>query len=247
MSTNTKMNVLVIGAHPSDPFANMGGTVANHVNRGDTVTLMTLTYGLEVHTEYLIGKPEQEIRQTVKQKAIEAANIVGVEDYRFLDLGDSPLVATRDNLLELGESIQDIRPDIIISAHYPFRETQQGGDHGEAARMVERAPSGRYHAGKKPHKPKEIWFNATELTAFTSQVINVPDTFVDITDTIEQKIRACIATWNLPPDGHDKIDGLFRTMAREYGRAAGIEYAEVFESPWLKKNAVKYLGESAGD
>ena len=63
---------------------------------------------------------------------------------------------------------------------------------------------------------------------------------------LEQKIRACIATWNLPPDGHDKIDGLFRTMAREYGRAAGIEYAEVFESPWLKKNAVKYLGESAG-
>ena len=242
MANHGKMKVLIIGAHPSDPFANIGGTVANHVNRGDDVTLMTLTYGLEVHTEYLIGKPEEEIRRTVKQKAMEAAAIVGVEDYRFLDFGDSPLLSTRDNLLELGEAIQDIRPDIVISAHYPFRETQHGGDHGEAARMVERAPTGRYYAGKEPHRPKEIWFSATELTAFTSQVVRAPDTFVDITDTIEQKVRACITTWNKPPEDHEKLDGMFRTMAKEYGRAAGLEYAEVFESPWLKRNAVTHLG-----
>ena len=158
MSTNEKMTVLVVAAHPSDPFANVGGTVAKHVKRGDDVTLITLTYGLEVHTEYLIGRTEKEIKSTVHQKAMEAAVILGVDDYRFLDYGDTPLVATRENLLELGEMIQDIRPDLLISAHYPFRETQQGGDHGVAARMIETAPSWRCHNGKEPHRPRGTWF-----------------------------------------------------------------------------------------
>ena len=237
-----KMKIMVVGAHPSDPFANIGGTVAKHVKRGDDVTLVTLTYGLEVHTEYLVGRPEAEIRSTVKQKAMAAAAIVGVEDFRFLDFGDTPLVATRENLLELGELIQDVRPDVLISAHYPFRETQQGGDHGTAARMVEAAPSWRYHNGKEPHRPKSIWFPYTDnLLALNHPLYRVPDTYVDISDTLDQKIEACIATWNLPPEKHVGIGDLLRRMAAEQGRAAGIEYAEPFESPWLKRTAVEYL------
>ena len=238
-----KMKVLVVGAHPSDPFANMGGTVAKHVKRGDDVVLMTLTYGLEVHTEYLIGKKEKEIRRTVQEKSMEAAAIVGVDDFRFLDFGDTPLVATRDNLLELGEHIQDIRPDLLISAHYPFRETQLGGDHGEAARMVETAPSWRYHNGKEPHRPKAIWFPYSDnLLGQAHPLTRIPDTYVDITDTIEQKIQACITTWNLPVEKQENIAELFRTMGRGLGRAVGFEYAEAFESPWLKRSGVDHLG-----
>ena len=116
MSTNEKMSVLVVAAHPSDPFANVGGTVAKHVKRGDDVTLITLTYGLEVHTEYLIGRTEKEIKSTVHQKAMEATAILGVDDYRFLDYGDTPLVATRENLLELGE---EVRTFVLTSSSAP--------------------------------------------------------------------------------------------------------------------------------
>jgi LmbE family N-acetylglucosaminyl deacetylase len=45
------MTVLAVGSHPSDIFPNIGGTVAKHVKRGDNVVLLTLTYGVEVHTE----------------------------------------------------------------------------------------------------------------------------------------------------------------------------------------------------
>ena len=242
MSDGEKMKVLVVGAHPSDPFANMGGTVANHVNRGDDVTLLTLTYGVEVHTEYLVGKPEAEIKKTVRAKSEEAAEIVGVSDYRFLDFGDTPLVQTRENLLELGEAIQDIRPDLVICAHYPFRETQFGGDHSETARMLERAPSWRHHNGKEPHRPDAIWFNTTENTGQSHPMYRKPDTFVDITDTIDQKIRACLTTWNLPPDQHQRMDDLFKSLGSENGRAAGVKYAEAFESPWLGKTTVDHLG-----
>ena len=148
MCDNERMKVLIVGGHPSDIFPNIGGTVAKHVKRGDDVVLLTLTYGVEVHTEMHVGKSESEIRQIVRTQSTDAAKVLGVDDYRFLDFGDTPLVSTREKLVELGETIQDIRPDIIISAHYPYRETGWGGDHGVAARMLEQAPSWRQHFGK---------------------------------------------------------------------------------------------------
>ena len=245
MSSSDKMTVLGISAHPSDPFPNMGGTLAKHVNRGDNVILLTLTYGVEVHTEKLIGKSLEEIKGIVQKCSIEAAKILGIDDYRFLDFGDSPLVCTREKLIELGEVIQEIRPDIIISAHCPFREDQWGGDHGEAARMVEQAPSWRQHAGKEPHHVKAIWFSATDYLSLNHPVYTIPDTYVDITDTIEQKIQACIATWKpltvRPPEHWQGYAERVRAWWRHYGSAVGVEYAEVFESPRLRQVTVEYL------
>ena len=99
---------------------------------GDNVVLLTLTYGVEVHTEEHVGKSVQEIKDIVHRQSTDAARVLGVDDYRFLDFGDTPLQSTTDKLIELGETIQDIRPGIIISAHYPFRETVQTGDMGNS-------------------------------------------------------------------------------------------------------------------
>ena len=241
MTEDGRLKVLVVGAHPSDPFANVGGTIAKHVNRGDEVILVTLTYGVEVHTEYLIGKSESEIKRTVHEKAMEAAAILGVVDYRFLDFGDTPLVATRDNLIQLGEVIQDVQPDIVISSHVPLRETGLGGDHGEAGRMVEKAPSWRQHFGKKSHRPKAIYFSITDIATVNHPIYRIPDTFVDITDTMDQKIDACMTSWNLPLEDLPRIDNVFRGMGGEHGRSVGVKYAEPFESPWLHRRAVEHL------
>lgn len=238
------MKVLVIGAHPSDPFPATGGTIIQHVNRGDEVILMTLTYGLEVHTEHHLGKSEEELRETLRDNGIKAAAVLGVKDYRFLDFGDTPLIATRENTLELGETIQDIQPDIIISAHYPFRETHFGADHGECARMIERAPSWRVHGGKEAHRTKAIWFSAQEQS-MKHPVYRIPDTYVDISDVMDQKIEACLHTWNPWACSAEKLKeigpALLRSVSSEHGRMAGVAYAEPFERPWLKQMTVKHL------
>ena len=246
MSSGDKMTVLAVGGHASDIFPNIGGTVAKHVRRGDNVVLLTLTYGVEVHTEKHVGKSVQEIKDIVWKQSMEAAKVLGVEDYRFLDFGDTPLVSTREKLIELGETIQDVRPDIIISAHYPYRETGWGGDHGEAARMLEVAPSWRQHqgkhAGEERHHTKAIWFSMHDhTTSLNHPVYQVPNVYVDITDTIEQKIEACRATWATATDDLDGLDGLFRKVNGSCGFAAGVEYAECFERPWLNKETVDHL------
>ena len=245
MANEEKIKILVIGAHPSDPFPANAGTVIQHVNRGDEVILMTLTYGEEVHTEHYLGKTRDELRNTLRENGEKAASVLGVNDYRFLDFGDTPLIATRENMLELGESIQDIKPDIIICSHYPFRETHYGFDHGEAARMLERAPSWRVHSGKEAHRPKAIWFSANEQS-MSHPVYRTPDTYVDISDVIDQKIEACLHTWNPWACSPEKLKEigppLLRASSMEQGRVAGVEYAESYESPWLKHQTVKHLG-----
>ena len=246
MSTSERLKVLCVGGHPSDVFPNIGGTIANHVKRGDEVILLTLTYGVEVHTERLVGKSEQEIKEIVYKQSTDAGKILGVDDYRFLDFGDNPLVSTREKLIELGATIQDIRPDMIISAHYPFRETGWGDDHGEAARMLELAPSNRKHAGRhageEAHTTKTFWYCAIDfLASMNHPMYNLVNTFVDITDTLEQKLEACITTWDLPDDSLDSFRETMTTMHRYFGNNGGVKYAEPFERPWLRRNTVEYL------
>ena len=242
MSSSDRLTVLGVGAHPSDIFPGISGTLAKHAKRGDNVILLSLTYGVEVHTEDLLGKSVQEIKDIVQRDSTRAASIIGANDYRFLDLGDTPLVPTRENLIEVGEVIQDIRPDIIISAHYPFREDQWGGDHGVCARMLEKAPSWRQHFGKEPHRVKAIYYCAIDyLASLNHPVKTLPDTFVDITDTMEQKIQACDATWAIIGSRDpEKWAAGARRMHRYFGACVGVEYAEPFESP-SRQIAVDYL------
>ena len=242
MSDSDNMTVLGVGAHPSDVFPLIGGTIAKHTERGDNVVLLSLTHGIEVHTEDLVGKSVDEIKNIVEHHSTEAAGILGVNDYRFLDFGDTPLLPTRENLIELGEVIQDIRPDIIISAHYPFREDNWGGDHGVCARMLEKAPSWRQHFGKEPHRAKRIYYCAIDyLFPLNHPVRILPDTFVDITDTMERKLEAIAATWAIMQSfDMEEWTKTARMMHGYYGASVGVKYAEPFESP-RRQVAVDYL------
>ena len=242
MSGSEKMTVLAVGGHPSDIFPNIGGTVAKHVERGDRVVLLTLTMGVEVHTEKLLGQSEDEIKKATRGQGLAGAACLGVDDYQFLDLGDTPLIATRENLIELGETIQDIRPDLIICAHCPYHGTGWGGDHGEAARMLELAPTWRQHYGREPHPKPTIWFSQHDHTIILNHPVDpIPNVFVDITDVIDKKIDASAAGWGLPPEQREEMDTLFRKANGNFGMMAGVDYAEPFERPWQKRDTVEHL------
>ena len=196
MPNKDNLTILVVAAHPSDPIANVGGTVAKHVARGDTVVFLAVTDGVEVHTEGLLGKSEQEIRELQREQSSKAARILGVEDYRYLASRDSPLVLTRDNLIALGDVIQEVRPDILVSAHYLTRQDEPSSDHAEAARILERAPTRRRHSGREPFSPKATWVRSSDYAFGDDRPGGAaPHVIVDITDTVDQKIEACRTTW----------------------------------------------------
>ena len=44
-----------------------------------------------------------------------------------------------------------------------------------------------------------------------------------------------------PPDEIERIDRLFRMLNGYAGFASGVEYAEGYERPWLRRETVEYL------
>ena len=55
----------------SDAFPRIGGTLAKHAKRGDNVILLSVTYGIHVHTEQLRDKSVEEMKDIVREKSTE--------------------------------------------------------------------------------------------------------------------------------------------------------------------------------
>lgn len=72
------MNVVAVGAHPDDVEIGVGGTIAQHVERGDDVRFLIATKG---------GELSEPIRR--EREAKEAAKVLGVDDVRFLGFEDT--------------------------------------------------------------------------------------------------------------------------------------------------------------
>ena len=240
MSSVESITILVVGAHPSDAIADVGGTIANHTKRGDNVIVLALTYGIDVHTEGLVGRSIEEIKQAQIEASTEAGKILGVSEYKYFDFGDVPLVSTREKLLELGEFIQGLRPDMIIGAHYPHHQTQGGDDHGEAARMLERAPVSRHHHGLEPFSAKATWVCSEYAYGLDHPSDGMPTVFVDIADTLDLKLRALRATWKYA-GLEDDFEEVMKVAQGNLGLNGGIKYAEVFEGSSSKPTVIEHL------
>ena len=52
-------------------FLRIGGTLAKHAKRGDNVILLSVTYGIHVHTERLRDKSVEEMKDIVREKSTE--------------------------------------------------------------------------------------------------------------------------------------------------------------------------------
>ena len=68
--------VLVVVAHPDDEVLGCGGTIAKHINNGDSVSVLILADGETSRESNNI-----ESKTLIRQKAAKAANqVLGVED-----------------------------------------------------------------------------------------------------------------------------------------------------------------------
>ena len=79
------MNALVISPHMDDETLGVGGTIARHVDSGDNVTVCIVTKRAYDH------QFDPKLVQEEKEATRRAAEVLGYEDIRFLDLRDELL------------------------------------------------------------------------------------------------------------------------------------------------------------
>ncbi|MFH1966184.1 MAG: PIG-L deacetylase family protein [Acidobacteriota bacterium] len=211
--------VLSFGTHPDDIEIGCGGTELRLIEKGYQVTHVCVTSG-ESGSQTL---SREELRATREREAIAAAEVMGISDVRFMGFEDGLTEYTRSMKLEVVDVIRSIRPGIIFT-HSPQDNFPQ---HQVVSKLIHNAiihASGPWYqeTREKPWDTPvvlgyEVWFP-----------LNKWQTAVDITDTIEKKLKALACHESQIEDV--RYDEAFGGLARYRGEMTfASKYAEAFE------------------
>jgi 4-oxalomesaconate hydratase len=232
--------VLCVSAHAADFCVRAGGTLARYAGQGAAVRVVILSPGARGESnEFWKARQgrttEEEVAEVRRQEARRAAEILGV-DILFYDYRDQPLVFDYERLMRLVREIRMFRPRVVIT--HPSVEPYNP-DHEYAHKATLEAAYYTGLAGVEPDLPTlppaqlfacEPTQPLTEATGF------VPDHFIDITDVMDQKMRAT-AEFKAQPYHVER----YRTRSMQRGTQAAyvagnpeIRFAEAFQrlSPW---------------
>jgi 4-oxalomesaconate hydratase len=130
----TKPALLVVSAHAGDFVWRAGGAIAAATMRGERAVIACLSYGErgESASQWLEGKPLDEIKQLRRAEAEAAAAELGAE-VEFLDLGDYPLLESPEAVEQLVDVYRRVQPTVVLT--HPLSDPYNG-DHSAAGRMA---------------------------------------------------------------------------------------------------------------
>jgi LmbE family N-acetylglucosaminyl deacetylase len=175
------MRVLVIAPHPDDDAIGCGGSIVQHVQRGDTVHVVYVTSGEHGSPIY----EPSELAEIREQEAAKGAQILGAQQTTFLRQPDGNVSYSIDLVNHFIQLIRTEKPDALYLPH----SADGHKDHQQTFQIVMEAV-GRAQGNSFPEWGGKSWNIETILgyevwTPLTHfQYVN------DITDVIEIKLNA---------------------------------------------------------
>jgi len=207
-------SVLVIAAHPDDEVLGCGGTVALHARAGDEVTAVIACEGESLrYGPGGVGQSEHS-RRAVEMLGLKESRRLGFPDQRLDTLTLLDLIAP------LERAVQEVRPAVVYC--------QFGGDANRDHELLFRAAL----VATRPLEPfiEAVYaFDTASSTEWGYPRSFVPDTWVDISTTLEQKLcaMACYES-EVRPYPHPRSLEALRHRAQAWGNQCCMEAAEVF-------------------
>lgn len=207
-------NVLVVMAHPDDEVLGCGGVIAKHSRDGDYVVVAILGQGkASRQNEEDLDSNNAEILALHKE-AKRANEILGVRELLFHNFPDNLLDSIP--LLEIVQYVEELkckyRPDIVYTHHHADINI----DHQQIFKAVITAC--------RPIQGDQVPYiyscevpSATEWQAPLSGLSFQPNTFIDISDTLDIKKKALAA---------------YCSELREYPHPRSIEAVDIISKRW---------------
>ena len=179
-STQEKLHIIIIGAHPDDPDE-VGGTAYKWAQLGHDVLMVSLTNGDAGH-QSLDSETLAKVRREEARKAGEA---IGVK-YITLDNHDGQLMPTYENRLQVIKLIREHKADMVIF-HRPY---DYHPDHRYTGTLVLDAA---YMVTVPKILPEVRHLDKNPVFLYTADDFVhpepfIPDVCVAIDDVIEKKI-----------------------------------------------------------
>ena len=225
-------NVLIVTAHPDDLDFGCSGSIALWVKRGIEVSYVICTNGDQGGEDPSV--PREDMPRIRQQEQRDAGAVVGVERITFLGYRDGWLQPTIELRKEIVRQIRIHKPDRLV-IQSPERNWDRlfssHPDHMAAGEAAIQAvyPDARNpfafedllkEEGLEPHRVKEVWVMSARH----------PNHFVEITETIDMKIKALHAHVSQTahnPQMEEMVRGWGERNAEAMGLGSG-RYAELF-------------------
>jgi len=233
--------VMAVSAHAADFCIRAGGTLARYAAAGTPVRVLVMSPGARGESNDLWRARGGQISEAgvaaVRRKEAEQAAAILRTPTAFFDYSDQPLTFDRDRLMVLVREIRRFRPTIILT-HPRFEPYNP--DHSAATLATMEAAYYATLAGVEPDLPtitpvQVLAYEPTQPMVETTGF--APDTFVDITDIIEVKMRA-VAEFKTQPYHVERYRARAAARGSQAAYIAGnpeIQFAEAFQryTPWV--------------
>ncbi|PKN91637.1 MAG: PIG-L family deacetylase [Chloroflexi bacterium HGW-Chloroflexi-6] len=222
-----------IHAHPDDQEFTVGGTLAKWAAAGCKVISVIITSGDAGNNDPDKDGSYKPVLAQIREGEQTAANeTLGIQTSIFLRYPDGELEPTIPLRKELARLIRLHKPDVVVTGD-PQGVFYGNGyinhpDHRAAAQSALYAtfPSAGtrliftdlLEAGHDPHNVKRVYIHGSEK----------PDTWVDISGSIEQKIAALKKHVSQVGDWQD-MDKVIREWAADDGKEHGMEFSESYK------------------
>lgn len=219
--------VLVVAAHPDDEILGCGGTIARHVQAGDTVNVLVLGEG--VTSRNMVRDREQCAAEiaALQQAAQAAHHLLGVHAAQMLDLPDNRFDTVA--FLDIVKAIEKVKgtwkPDVVYTHH----QADLNIDHRLTLQAV--LTAFRPLPGERCRRicSFEV-LSSTEWGRAGGQAAFSPAYFVDIAAFLEVKVAALkLYASEMRAFPHPRSETAVRVSAQRWGATAGVPAAEAFE------------------
>ncbi len=223
---------MVVVAHPDDAEFSCAGTVARWVEEGKQGAYVVCTSG-----DKGSGDPDmtrERLTDIREAEQLAACEILGISDITFLRLPDNELFLNQGALREaITRQIRRFQPDIVIT-HDPWRPYSFHSDHRTVGLTVVDSvyPTARDRLNYPEHEREGLLpWKVAEIYLYGAAE---PDTFVDISATLDRKLEALCRHVCQVGERLDLAERL-QERARESGKPGNVELAESFKVLRLRR------------
>jgi len=197
------MRLLIIAAHPDDEVLGCFGTVSKLIKKGYEAYTLILGEGKTSRGETNLNE--------LKKEAIQANKYIGIKDIFFKDFPDNQFDSVP--LLEIVKSIEEIKNKIKPNVIFTHFENDLNIDHQITYKAVITATR-----PMEKESVKEIYsFEVLSSTEWEYPLTFSPNTFFDISETLEDKIKAM---------------SFYKSELREFPHPRSLEAIELNAKNW---------------
>ena len=222
MKMEDNKTILVVAAHPDDEVLGCGGTIAKHAYEGDIVHVVFMTNGESSRVDYS-GNDISNRRLMARQ----SADILGIYKLIFMDFPDNSMdtIPFLNIVQEVEKVISKIKPSVVYTHHVGDLNI----DHKITHKAVMTAARPQPNCTIREIYSFEV-LSSTEWSTPSSESFFIPNKFVNIATTLDQKLRALdIYSDEMHKFPHSRSVESVSILSRYRGSTMGMSAAEAFK------------------